>query len=244
MANPVPLDPAVHSGLRVRNAPDLSITEGQQVLPVTVHEFSHVAIDCPLVFIKHPESGKFQAVALLGLAQGENLLLQNDTWLGNYYPGSLRLAPFKLMLLGPETDRVTVGIDTDSPLVNESEGELLFNESGELSEYMEKQRDKLENYFQQGQVTQVFMSLLAEKDLLVAQSLTMDFQGVKVRVDGIYRVDEKKLSELSDEDVLDLNRRNFMQAIHAHLISLRQAGRLARIKVESATSGGPSIRGL
>lgn len=244
MANPVLLDPAAHAGLRVRDIPDFTITEGQQILAITVHEFSQVAIDCPIVFIKNAENGQFQPVLLLGLAQGENLMLQGDTWLGNYYPGALRLSPFKLMMLGADSDRVTVGIDTDSKLVNESEGEALFDESGELSEYMQKKRDQLENYFQQGRITQAFCSLLAEKDLLVAQSLTMDIDGVKVRVDGIYLVDEKKMRELSDEEVLDLNHRGFLQALYAHLISLRQASRLARIKVESKRNGGPTIRGL
>ena len=204
----MPLDPTVHTGLRVRNAPDLSITEGQQVLAITVHEFNQVATDCPIVFIKNAENGQFQPVCLLGLAQNENLMLQDGTWLGNYYPGALRLSPFKLIMLDPQSDRVTVGIDTDSKLVNDSEGEALFDESGELSEYMQNKRDQLENYFQQGQITQAFVSLLAEKDLLISQSLTMDIDGVQVRVDGIYLVDEKKLRDLSDEDVLDLELAN------------------------------------
>ena len=244
MANPAPLDPAVHTGLRVRNAPDLSMTEGQQVLAVPVHEFSQVAIDCPIVFIKTSDNGQFQPVILLGLAQNENLMLQDGTWLGNYYPGALRLSPFKLIRLDSQSDRVTVGIDTDSKLVNDSEGEALFDGAGELTEFMQNKREQLENYFQHGQITQTFVSLLAEKNLLVSQSLTMDIDGVQVRVDGIFLVDEKKLRELSDEDVLDMNRRGFMQAVYAHLISLRQASRLARIKIESKRNLGPAIRGL
>ena len=243
MANPVPLDPAIHSGLRVRNVPDLSIAREQQVLPVTVHEFTQLAVDCPVVFIKHAETGQFQPVALMGLSQGENLMLQEGTWLGNYIPGPLRMSPFKLMMLDPKGDMLTVGIDAESSLTSDTEGELLFDDSGELSEFMQKKRKSMEEYFQQGQVTQAFVSLLVEKDLLISQTLSMDFDDEKVRVDGIYLVNEKKLRELDDESILDLNRRGFLQAIHAHLVSLRQATRLARIKVENRR-GTSSIRGM
>ncbi|MEP5568657.1 MAG: SapC family protein [Halioglobus sp.] len=242
MANPVPLDPSLHSGLRVRNAPDLDIARGQQVLPVTVHEFAVIALDCPVVFIKNDETGQFQSVALLGLSQGENLMLQGDKWLGNFFPGALRMSPFKLLIANPESDTVTVAIDTDSSLVNETEGERLFSETGEITEFMSKRRDALQDYVQQGHVTQAFMKLLADRDLLKQQSLTLDINGVKVQVDGIYLVDEKKLREVDDQTILDLNQRGFLPAIYAHLMSLRQATRLARIKVEGA-SDGPSIRG-
>ncbi|MEP4146953.1 MAG: SapC family protein [Halioglobus sp.] len=242
MANPVPLDPSLHSGLRVRNAPDLDIVRGQQVLPVTVHEFAQVALDCPIVFIKNAETGQFQSVALLGLAQGENLLLQGDKWLGTFFPGALRMSPFKLLIANPEAETVTVAIDTDSALVNETEGERLFSDAGELTEFMAKRRDDLQAYVQQGHVTQAFMTLLANKEMLIQQSLSLDINGVKVQVDGIYLVDEKKLREIDDQTILDLNQRGFLQAIYAHLMSLRQATRLARIKLEAA-SEGPSIRG-
>ena len=242
MANPVPLDPSLHSGLRVRNAPDLDLVRGRQVLPVTVHEFAQIALDCPVVFIKNGETGQFQSVALLGLVPGENLMLQGDKWLGNFFPGVLRMSPFKVLIPNPEAEVVTVAIDTDSALVNEAEGEPLFSEDGKLSEFMGKRRDSLHEYMQQGHVTQAFISLLADKDLLVQQNLNMDINDEKIQVDGIYLVSETKLREVGDDTVLELNRRGFLQAIYAHLISLRQATRLARLKVEGA-SDGPSIRG-
>ncbi|KZX54958.1 multidrug transporter [Halioglobus sp. HI00S01] len=243
MANPVPLDPAIHSSTRVRPSPELSIAANQQVLPVVVHEFAQLSVEFPLVFLKHAETGQFQAVALLGLAEGENLMLQDGKWLGATLPGALQMSPFKLLMLDPNGERVTVGIDPESPMVSETEGEKLFDEAGELTEFMQNRRKGLEEYYQNGQVTRAFVSLLVEKDLLVSQTLNMDIDGEKIKVDGIYLVSEAKLRELSDEDILDLNRRGFLQAIHAHLISLRQANRLARIRVDRK-SGGPTILGL
>ena len=45
----------------------------------------------------------------------------------------------------------------------------------------------------------------------------------------------------ADDKVLDFNRRGFLQAIHAHLMSLRQVGRLANLKL--AARDGSRIRG-
>ena len=99
---------------------------------------------------------------------------------------------------------MTVGIDLDSPLVGQ--GDRLFDEDGKPTAFLEQRRNDLERYYQEGQVTAGFVSLLAEEGLLTSQSLTMDLEGDKGRVDGIYLVDEKKLRELPDDKVLDFNR--------------------------------------
>ena len=48
---------------------------------------------------------------------------------------------------------------------------------------------------------------------------------------GIYLVDEQKLRELADEVILELQKRGFLSAIYAHLMSQNQVRNLGRIKV-------------
>ena len=68
--------------------------------------------------------------------------------------------------------------------------------------------------------------------MLSAQTLTIEIDGEKRDINGIYLVDEKKLNELSDEDFLDLRKRGFLGPIFSSLTSMHQVNRLARVKAE------------
>lgn len=231
MAQPVPLNPALHSQLRVRIAPEFENSIGQQVLPITVFEFSRAGNDCPVVFVKNSETGQFQAVMLLGLSRDENLMYRDGQWQGTYVPEVLRMGPFKLIRPNAEADVGAVGLDLDSKLVGEGEGEPLFDAEGKPTEFLQEARKALETYYQQSHATHAFLSLLVQQDLLTQQTLTMDIEGEKVQIEGIYLVDDRKISELPDDVALDYYKRGFLQAAYAHLMSLRQASRLASMKV-------------
>ena len=243
MTQVVPLNPTAHGKLRVKGQADVQASAGQQILPLVVHEFTQAGNDTPVVFVKDATNEQFQPVQLLGLAQGENLLVDGQRWLGGYIPFILRGAPFRLMKTSPDAEQVTVGIDEDSPLVSEEEGEALFNEDGSPSDYLQQRRDDLQRYVQQGQLTEAFVKRLMELDLLVPQELNLELAGQKSNITGIYLVSEQKLRELDDATTLDLNRRGFLVAIHAHLMSLGQTRRLARLKLDAAGAAGARVRG-
>jgi hypothetical protein len=243
MTKVVPLNPTAHGKLRVKGLANLQASLGQQILPLVVHEFPQAGNDCPVVFVKLAENDQFQAVQLLGLAEGENLMVDGDRWQGGYIPFILRGAPFRLMKTSADADQVTIGIDEDSPLLSEEEGEALFNADGTPTSYLEQRRDDLQRYVHHGQVTQAFVARLVELDLLVPQELNIELAGQKSNITGIYLVSEQKLRELDDEAVLDLNKRGFLLAIHAHLMSLGQARRLAQLKLEAADDSGAQVRG-
>ncbi len=242
MSKIVPLNSSAHAKLRVKGLADLQASVGQQIVPLVVHEFPQAGNDSPVVFVKTAENDQFQAVQLLGLAEGENLMVDGDRWNGGYIPFVLRGAPFRLLKTSPEADQVTVGIDEESTLVSEEEGEALFNEDGSATDYLKQRTDDLQRFVQHGQVTQAFVARLVELELLVPQELNLELAGKKTNISGIYLVSEQKLRELDDETVLDLNKRGFLRAIHAHLMSLGQARRLARLKLESGDNS-PAVRG-
>jgi hypothetical protein len=49
-------------------------------------------------------------------------------------------------------------------------------------------------------------------------------------INGIYKIDEEALNELSDEVALSLYKRQYFSAIYAHLASLSQFNRLIKLK--------------
>jgi hypothetical protein len=231
MSKPAPLTPAQHSQTRVRPGVDASRFEAQQILPVVAHEISQAGSECPVIFIKNPDNGQFQPAALLGLAKGENLMIENQQWQGSYVPGILTNEPFRLMAVAPDSEEMAMGIDESSPLVGGVEGELLFDDKGEITPYLERRRDAMMHYFEHGQLTRAFAAKLDELGLLVSKELTVDIGGVKTAMGGIYLVDEQKLRELTDESLLELQKRGFLAAIYAHLMSQNQVRTLGRIKV-------------
>jgi hypothetical protein len=235
MADPVALNPEQHTGLRMRDAIDSDRFGQQQVVPLVVHEFAQAGSDAPVVFVKSSASGQFQAVQLVGLAAGENLLLQDGQWRGFYTPGALRMDPLRLVRTAPDSDQLAVAVDPDSPLLDTVEGELLFESDGSPSAFLGERQRALGQYFEHGEVTRAMVARLAELDLLRLQELKIDLPGETVKVGGIYLVDEKKLAELADDVVLELHRNGFLQAVYAHLLSLQQVRRLVRLK----TGDGP-----
>jgi hypothetical protein len=231
MSTPTPLTPAQHSQTRVHPGLNAARFEAQQVLPVVAREISQAGSEFPVIFIKNPDNDQYQPAVLLGLAKGENLMIKNGQWLGSYVPGILANGPFRLMAVAPDSDDMALGIDESSPLVGGVEGELLFDDEGNVTPYLEERRDTMMRYFEHGQVTRAFSAKLDELGLLVSKELTLDIDGVKTSMGGIYLVDEPKLRELSDESVLDLHKRGYLSAIYAHLMSQNQVRSLARIKV-------------
>jgi hypothetical protein len=79
--------------------------------------------------------------------------------------------------------------------------------------------------------TDVFIAFLVDNDLLqpAEVKLTLGEEGER-QLNGLYKVDEEALNELSDELVLTLYKRKYFAAIYAHLASLGQFDRLLQLK--------------
>ncbi|KID57325.1 multidrug transporter [Pseudoalteromonas luteoviolacea CPMOR-1] len=226
-----PLHNEKHANLKVQNGINVDFLKSQHLIPVVAHEFARVATEFPMAFVKNTESGQFQAVALFGLEPGENLYVKDGVWQSGFAPLAAARYPFGLVK-HPEEDQFGIVIDEASPLVSEETGNALFAD-GKETEYLQARKEALVNYVEFARVTEVFTKYLADKELLVQQTLTVEIAGEKKDINGIYLVDERKLNELSDEDFLDLRKRGYLAPIFAFLTSTHQVARLARLKAQS-----------
>jgi len=107
-------------------------------------------------------------------------------------------------------------------------------ENGEETDYLRRREEALVSFIVFSQITDAFTKFLADKELLVAQTLTVDIKGEKKDINGIYLIDEKKLNELSDADFLELRKRGYLAPIYSFLTSTHQVARLARLKAQQA----------
>lgn len=227
-----PLHNQTHANIKIKNGINIDFMKTQHLAPVVVHEFARVANEFPISFVKNPENDSFQAVAMFGLEQGENLFIENDQWTAGFAPLAVTRYPFGLVK-HPEEDQYGIVLDEASPLVSETEGNALF-ENGEETDYLKRRKEALVSFIELSRITDEFTQYLAEKELLIAQTLTVEIQGEKRDISGIYLIDEKKLNELSDADFLELRKRGYLAPIYAFLTSTHQVGRLARLKAQKS----------
>lgn len=221
-----PLQKEKHAQTKINIANAFAFAQDQHIVPVVVQEFVRIGAEMPIVFIKDSASERFDVVAMLGLKTGENLMVAEGQWQGFYVPKVLWNHPLILADDPSKEGQLLVALVESSPMVNTETGHSLFNEDGVESDFLKSRVDSMREFFMQSQNTRAFNKVLADMELLVPQTLTITLEGKPREISGIYIVDEKKLNSLSDEQLLDLNKRGLMPAIYAHLMSLQQVQRL------------------
>lgn len=232
---PVLLDSRDHRDLKVaRAADDWSVASGINSIAIAALEFADVALDFPIVFVSIPNAqgeAELVPVAVFGLRAGENLYVQGSSWRARYVPALLRMYPFGVA--GIEGDRVMIAIDEEWAGWSRTEGEPVFDASGQPSARTRELADEIGKFAGEVQRAPALGKLLSDAGLLMDtrfEATTPD--GEKISVDGFYSVDANKLAELDDARTLELVRNGAMSLIHAHQISMRNMSRLAQWRIE------------
>ncbi len=227
---PEPLDPASHAALRIVPLRDYSIAARMHAVFVAATEIPEAALEFPIVFV---HSGELDAagapvvspVALLGLAQGENLYVEGSRWQARYVPAFLRRYPFVSGRHGRQMiDMAWSGL---SPIA----GEPLYDEAGRPTPALSTALDFLARFEAEALRTRAFTARLAELDLL--QPLHADAtlaDGQTLRVEGFRVVDEDRLRALPDAAVLELHRNGMLMLAQLHCASLAHMRRLVEMK--------------
>ena len=231
MAKITPLNNDLHRNMTVNLSKNYVHAKEQHLLPVVVHEFASAATEFPIVYVKNSETGQFQAVALFGFQPGENLYVGEERWEGIYVPACLRHYPLRLIDGPSAEDPFTVAIDEENALVGEGGEHRLFDDEGVETDFLKKSGESMVQYVESNRITQAFINILSENDLLVQKNLSVEIDNQPVSIGGIYTVDEQKLNELDDEKFMDIRKRGFLAPIYAQMVSLNQIPRLARQKV-------------
>jgi len=231
----VPLHQDIHRHIRLSTQLSFAEFSDRHLFPVSVHEFCRASTEFPVVFVKDSETGQFKAVILLGLVPGENLYAGVGASQPNYLPQVLQNYPLVLLADPKNAGQFTIGLHTTSGLVNESAGQLLFDAQGQETPFLHQRKQALIQTFEQQQVTDAFAALLAELQLLQAQSFSVEIQGLTTQLNGIYIVNESALAQLPAAQFADLRQRGFLPSIYAQLNSLHQFNRLAARKAAAAS---------
>nr|WP_193569884.1 SapC family protein [Luteibacter jiangsuensis] len=233
-----------HRDLRLKAVNNIRFAAAAHSVPLTGVEFAPAARDFPILFAGNSieEAGP---MALLGLRQGENLLVgDNGFWeQGIYIPAFVRRYPFVLAEkpAGTEGDDFTVFLDEAYEGFNNEEGERLFNEDGTDAPALTNAVNFLGEFQDHVARTQWFMGKLREHDLLEPRTITLQKEGKGINLNGLFVINEEKLRALDEKTAQEFLREGALGWIYAHLVSLanidRMAARLdAREQQETATA--------
>jgi hypothetical protein len=225
----VALDRNRHQNLKIQTKADhFSFSRKTNSVFLAGSEFAEAAHDYPIVFVG-PEHGPFTAVALVGLSGDDNVMVGADgVWeAGTYVPAFIRRYPF--VLAGAEqAETLTVCLDEAYGGLGLNEGESFFNPDGTETPYLKNVIEFLRLFHAEMQRTNAFASKLAQMGLLSSKVITVEFEGQKRNLEGLWLVDEQKLLALDDAQTLELVRSGYMGLIYAHFLSLSNVVRLAR----------------
>ncbi len=233
------LDRGTHRQMRLSRLvhSDHSPARGMNSMFANAVEFMDLAREYPVVFVRAGDpsanNGKLEVspVAVLGLKRGENLFLKEDgSWSASYVPAMLRSYPFALV--HTEDNNYIVCFDKAWSGFSEQEGERLFDDAGEPTEFMKGVQGYLEQLDAEMQRTRAFCQRLVELELL--QDMRFDAQmegGQTLVVDGFLAVNEQKLAELPDATVVELHRSGILALLYAHIGSMAMMRRLVERRV-------------
>lgn len=228
------LNTKAHGHLRIKQGHSKSLGDDVWYSMVFPTEMRNVQTSYPILFHRHAQDGTYFALALFGFQEGENLFLTEDEWEDVVYiPQMIRRQP---LLIGFEkgegdTASAVISVDMENPRVGITEGEPLFLENGDPSEYLNGQLDLLEKVHHGFQHAQMLTRLLLKHELLDPFALDVKLDsGEQCKLSGFYAINEDKLQALPSSAMHELNEAGALAAIFMIVASQGQFRQLVARK--------------
>ena len=239
---PVATDRAEHRFVRMKvPVTDWSVASRLNSMFVAATEFADAAREFPIVFVRagQDDDGKpaIAPIVVLGLVAEENLFVEGASWRAGYMPALLRFYPFCIGRL--DDQRFAICFDAAWAGVSGTEGERLFTAEGEATPMLEEVRQNLERLDGETQRTRVLCRRLRDLELLREMRFDATLPGGdKLSVDGFLTVDDQRLADLPDAQVLELFRSGALGLVHAHHVSLGAMRKLLELHLQRRVAAG------
>lgn len=214
--SPQPVSHAAHGAVRIKNG-DMSFAASSPSGPITLGEFPHAVHDYPIVFAASTAA----PIAVWGIER-ENLFVSDGQWdQSTYVPAYVRRYPFSTVRF--EDDQgfaLVVDGGCDRLVQGGEEGVPLFD-GDQPSEYTRRLMSFCQQFHADALATEAFSKALLEADILVDRRADITLpNGAKTGINGFLIVDPARLAKLDEKVIVDWHRRNWLPAIHFHLLSL------------------------
>ncbi len=241
MSNIVTLNNIDHQDLRVDTRFAAAYGHNSGLALVFPSEFAELQREYPILLQKHPDSGQYRAIALLGLLPDENLFLRDDQWQASYVPAIIAKGPFVIgiedqSLQGGEENALVVKLDMTDPRVNHPQGQRVFLEFGGNSTYLEQINRVLQRIYQGDQLAGAMYAAFAQLDLIEPVELEITLNNGQLhRLQGNYSISREKLYALRGQALEQLHASGFLECAFYLASSLNNVKRLIQLKNASLT---------
>jgi hypothetical protein len=229
----VELSRSEHAGLRIRDDLAEASASNQHLIPIVVSEFRKAATQYPIVFAKHPETGRFAPYVLNGLAIEENLFWTGTELDAAYVPLNVRRQPFYVGTSDASAASATnvLCIDLDSPCLDGSGAKTIVNPDGSDSAYLKEILSILGELVTGKETTERFIATALSLELLapIMLDIVLD-DGTPLQVAGLYGLDEERFRQLDERELARLWKIGFLDLIYAVMIASGQIFKLIRLK--------------
>lgn len=236
----VPLSLERHRNWSLEARKNYKYADQSNSVPITAAEFPAAAQDFAIVFTGSGD--QVYPAVVLGLKPDENLFTDAEgKWSANYIPAFVRRYPF-VFSKSSDDSKFILCIDEAYEGWNQaSNGQPLFASNDEQSEFLGRMMRFVTEYQRLSDLTQAFCQQL--QDLKLLEPMKARFKlpsGENAELQGFMAIDREKLQALSGEQLVELSKRNALELIYAHLLSLRNLRvMLARVKGEEADTSWP-----
>lgn len=204
-------------------------------VPISYTEFPPVCRHYPIVFTSGDGKAGFAAVAVTGIAAGENLFNAEGHWApGAYIPAYVRRYPFcmaKMNVNNVEQKDRLICVEK-SHLADD--GEALFGEGGTPTQKWQDLERLLGEYEGDLERGREMCSILADYALFepFTMQATPKAEGAKpLQVTGMFRIAEKRLEDLNSAQLKNLLRKGILGRVYLHLLSLENFARLLERRI-------------
>ena len=195
-------------------------------LPLTAAEMPKAALAAPIGFMQ-TERG-FMPILLMGLEPKKNLFVtHNGQWLCDYYPISLRHYPFQLGISNDE--QALLCVDEASGLLSEvptdgtlTQGEPLFNAQGQPTPALQAILDELMVHEDNRLKTLASCAIINDHELFEPWPITTRKEDTVQRLEGVYRINERRLKGLKAHALEALNAVDALALAYCQLISTQK----------------------
>lgn len=207
-----------HSNKRCKRPQGFGYASHDALAALVIQELPKASQSLVIAFAE--QQGTYFPVALLGHENGRNLYVTgNEKWIGSYVPAQYRAYPFALAR--SEDGQQVLCVDEECGLINDEEGEIFLHEDGSLGKVVQDVMELLSQLNANRSATGLACAALQRHDLIKPWPISLKLNQGDREIQGIYRIDENKLNELSGDALIELRDVGALLVAYCQILSMQ-----------------------